>query len=585
MDDRWALPLCLAALVALNGCVLDDIDEDGFGALLDCDDWNPLVSPTAIEACDGLDNNCDGRIDEGVKQNVYDDADGDGYGNIATVNEACEPADGQTARAGDCDDFDAEVHPGAPERCNGIDDDCNPDTVESDEAFWTTDAGTEVWTNQVRGSNQDRRQVVLTEPGTLLFCQGRYYVDFRIEGADVTIGAYDNGSARMQGGRDIPVVHVLDGATATLQGLWFTGGEGGLDRDGDSYGAGLACEGPGTTLVIEDTTFQGQDTRFGSSIAALDGCNTTIRDSRFLDVAEQVMHLDGGTHRIEGSFIGPADAHGHNWGEGGAYRNADVTLSGTTIERMLAHKGSAFSAVDSNVVVEPLGAVPSRLVGNAAGAGVVTLERSTLTATEWDLGSYHGGGDNDPPEIVVVDAGLSYMAGNDATFTCDSTGCGVPESISLGGASDAVTSGTYTRANLLYTEDWAVLQEMQVQASIDPDCTATAYLRGYPLEFDGVRRLADRERYPLSPSGEEGWLTTGPIRIGIPERDHTAYGVDVRCTDGGSWTWQRGAASVDVGFARWIGTGANADHDALVYDELVGVEAPAWSMRLTVTSF
>src|SRR5262249_14920199 len=38
--------------------------------------------------------------------------------------------DGQTSRAGDCDDQDPAVHTGAPERCNGVDDDCDGDADE-----------------------------------------------------------------------------------------------------------------------------------------------------------------------------------------------------------------------------------------------------------------------------------------------------------------------------------------------------------------------------------------------------------------------------------------------------------------------
>ncbi len=41
----------------------DDIDEDGFEAPEDCDDWNPNIYPGALEVEDGEDNDCDGWID------------------------------------------------------------------------------------------------------------------------------------------------------------------------------------------------------------------------------------------------------------------------------------------------------------------------------------------------------------------------------------------------------------------------------------------------------------------------------------------------------------------------------------------
>ena len=41
-----------------------DADGDGFYSWEDCDDNDVSISPAAIEACDGIDNNCDGQVDE-----------------------------------------------------------------------------------------------------------------------------------------------------------------------------------------------------------------------------------------------------------------------------------------------------------------------------------------------------------------------------------------------------------------------------------------------------------------------------------------------------------------------------------------
>jgi hypothetical protein len=46
-----------------------DADLDGFTeADGDCNDLNAGVYPGAIETCDGLDNDCNGQVDEGVTQ-------------------------------------------------------------------------------------------------------------------------------------------------------------------------------------------------------------------------------------------------------------------------------------------------------------------------------------------------------------------------------------------------------------------------------------------------------------------------------------------------------------------------------------
>jgi hypothetical protein len=58
---------------------------------------------------------------------VYRDADGDGYGDDGSTRTRCDgiaPA-GCSLIAGDCNDVDPSIHPGAAESCNGLDDDCN----------------------------------------------------------------------------------------------------------------------------------------------------------------------------------------------------------------------------------------------------------------------------------------------------------------------------------------------------------------------------------------------------------------------------------------------------------------------------
>ena len=106
----------------------EDLDEDGYAAVWcggnDCDDTNADVNPGADEsphgsaACnDGVDNDCDGLVDDADPDCdiVCTDNDGDGY---AVEGGECGEVD--------CDDSDAEVNPGHKEvRNNEIDDDCD----------------------------------------------------------------------------------------------------------------------------------------------------------------------------------------------------------------------------------------------------------------------------------------------------------------------------------------------------------------------------------------------------------------------------------------------------------------------------
>lgn len=96
----------------------------------DCSDNNANVHPGAVEICgNGIDDNCDGQIDEGCTLfTFYRDQDGDTYGDAANIitNFTGIPPSGYVSNNTDCNDDNVNVNPGAVEICgNGIDDNCN----------------------------------------------------------------------------------------------------------------------------------------------------------------------------------------------------------------------------------------------------------------------------------------------------------------------------------------------------------------------------------------------------------------------------------------------------------------------------
>jgi len=87
------------------------------------------------EICNGIDDNCNGQIDEGVGTIYYADADNDGYGNIAHDTTACTQPTGFVSNSTDCNDASATIHPDATEISdNNIDENCNGLTDEDSAA-------------------------------------------------------------------------------------------------------------------------------------------------------------------------------------------------------------------------------------------------------------------------------------------------------------------------------------------------------------------------------------------------------------------------------------------------------------------
>jgi hypothetical protein len=135
-----------------------DLDGDGYGTGLDmiiacapvdgyvsegtdCNDSDDDIRPGRTEDCNGIDDNCDGTIDEGWPvYDFYPDLDGDGFGAGDAVG-ACEQPAGHVADATDCDDTDAMVNPSIYADCeDGRDEDCDGEIDEGPDSTFYRDA-------------------------------------------------------------------------------------------------------------------------------------------------------------------------------------------------------------------------------------------------------------------------------------------------------------------------------------------------------------------------------------------------------------------------------------------------------------
>ncbi len=275
-----------------------DADNDGYGAGTavsacdapagsvstgtDCDDGNGAVHPGASEVCNGIDDDCDGAIDDAdsdldlsTATSWYTDGDSDGYG-AGTGALACDQPAGSVSDGTDCNDADAAINPGATEVCDGIDNDC--DTL-IDDADPSIDPASE--TRFHRDADSDGYGAIGIGA---LACSAAPGLVADATDCDDGDAAVNPGATEVCNGFDDDCDALVDDADPSLDAT--TGADWYADADNDGYGAGSAvqsCEAPAGS-VSDNTDCDDADPAINPAATEVcDGvdndCDTLVDDA------------------------------------------------------------------------------------------------------------------------------------------------------------------------------------------------------------------------------------------------------------------------------------------------------------------
>jgi hypothetical protein len=110
----------------------------------------PCTANSNPELFNGVDDNCNGEVDEGVEIQIYSDSDGDGFGAGSSF-QGCVIGSGQSATGDDCDDADPTIYPNAEDACeDGIDQDCDPRELQCvfQAEYTTADADAKIYSSK-----------------------------------------------------------------------------------------------------------------------------------------------------------------------------------------------------------------------------------------------------------------------------------------------------------------------------------------------------------------------------------------------------------------------------------------------------
>ncbi|MDP2308494.1 MAG: MopE-related protein [Pseudomonadota bacterium] len=416
-----------------------DDDSDGYSEDQgDCDDADPSVHPGGTEYANGIDDDCDGTVDEGTENT---DDDGDGFTEIA----------------GDCDDGDPDTFPGGLEVCDGVDNDCDlaiddgTSCVDDDLDGYTEtegdcdDAAPSVYPGASElGDGADNDCDGVADEGTSLydddgdcFCEAGECTGSSESGcATLSEGDCDDAEIRVSpdalelcDGLDNDCNGTTDEGTAVDAGTWYQ------DADGDYYGAASvtaqSCTQP-AGFVANATDCDDDDA--GISPVGTELCDTV--DNNCDGSVDEATASDAAT------WYRDSDADG--------YGTATVTTRACTVPT--GYAANTTDCNDASASINPAAAELCDSVDNDCDSSVD--ESTAIDAPTWYLdtdGDGYGGATT-TTRSCTAPGGYSAVASdcNDATAAVSPAAvetCNSVDDDCDGGTDEGVTTTYYRDAD------------------------------------------------------------------------------------------------------------------------------------------
>ena len=375
-----------------------NVDGAGMNCGTDCDDTRVNVNMTATEACDGVDNDCNGEVDDGVLQSGYQDQDRDGWGDDALPMMACPGAVGFATQGADCDNTDPARNPGQVEVCDVMDNDCDLDVDEDAVAVpWYADVDAD-------GFGDPDSFTVSCAPvaGAVLLGTDCDDAAAAVNPAAVELcDAIDNDCS---GTADFPI----PGRVNDFE-----------DDDGDGV-ADVACGGA-LGIDCDDTN---PATGATSSSELCDGqdndCDGEVDENVMLQTLYRDIDGDGYGSDVSGSFTGCGSPAGYS-ARGGDCADSNPNVFPGAVETCNALDDDCNGVVDDDPTM-PGGACPCP-AGFEDCDGIISNGCETYVRADVD----HCGGCNIPCTrangVGVCTNGICVLGGcDDGFFSCDFIG-------------------------------------------------------------------------------------------------------------------------------------------------------------------